>query len=329
MNEKMWRFLKKLCLGVAMPMMLFAAAALLWHAGTQRQTTRPDTTGAPEASLLTVLTDTGARQMALESYLVGVLLGEMPTSFELEALKAQAVAARTYALQRAEAGQPHGACTVCTNATCCQAFTDPMDYLAGGGTEAGLQRARQAVQDTAGQVITYDGALIVSTFFCCAGDATEDAAAVWGEDYPYLRSVPSPGEEDTAFYTETKTFSPQEFQQALGVRLEGGVDSWFGEMVYTNGGGVESLAICGIPFQGTTLRQLLQLRSTAFAVTVRHGQILIRTKGYGHRVGLSQYGANAMAKEGEGYKSILTYYYQGTEIVQYSDISGKDYKIFS
>lgn len=259
--------------------------------------------------------------MDLEEYLVGVVLAEMPASFETEALKAQTVAARTYAGKIHNAGQKHGNGSVCTDSQCCQAYLSPDDYLSKGGSVQAVEKVRNAVSATAGEVLTYDGSLIEATYFSCSGGSTEDAKAVWGADFPYLRSVSSPGEEGAEFYRDTVNFSKEMLEMKLGVKLEEDPDTWLGTVTRTQGDGVKTIEIGGKVFQGTQLRQLLGLRSTSFtAATGSHG-LTIETKGYGHRVGMSQYGADAMAVSGKDYREILGYYYQGTELSQYIDTS--------
>ena len=194
------------------------------------------------------------------------------------------------------------------------------DYLLEGWNGRYVDRVREAVQATRGEVITYDGKLIRATYFSCSGGATEAAVAVWGRDYPYLQSVKSPGEEETVYYTDTTSFTPEAFQEALGTSLVGPVEIWFGELRYTDGGGVDSMDIGGVSYRGTTLRALLGLRSTVFEIVASEERILFITKGYGHRVGMSQYGADALASEGNAYGYILKYYYQGTEIVDFHQI---------
>ena len=258
------------------------------------------------------------REMDLEEYLVGVVLAEMPASFEEEALKSQAVVARTYAIRAKEGKGKHDDGDICGDSACCQGYLAPIAY---GGTAEALSKVRNAVESTAGQVLTYEGKLIEATYFSCSGGTTEDAVAVWGRDVAYLKSVPSPGEEDATYFTDQKTFTSEEFQAALGIRLKGTPSTWFSDVSYTAGGGVDHMTIGGVSYRGTTLRTLLGLRSTAFSVSVRNGWILIETSGYGHRVGMSQYGANARAKEGDTYDRILTYYYYGVDVVQYFEVA--------
>lgn len=254
--------------------------------------------------------------MDMDAYLVGVVLAEMPASFEPEALKAQAVVARTYTRRAYVTGGKHGDGSICTQSNCCQAYITEEEYLQKGGSWESVDKIRSAVHATSGYVLTYEGALIEATYFSCSGGTTEDAAAVWGTDFPYLRSVESPGEENAAYYIDTVCFTSREFQKALGLSLSGVPSQWLGAVNYTAGGGVDTMVIGGETFGGTKLRTLLGLRSTAFTMTADGDTITVTTKGFGHRVGMSQYGADAMAVTGSNYEQILAHYYQGTELTR-------------
>ncbi len=260
---------------------------------------------------LTVQTASGnLKQMTLEEYLTGVVLAEMPVSFETEALRAQAVVARTYTRKRLE-GSKHGAAAVCTEANCCQGFRTEQEHMDRGGTTQQVERVRQCVADTDGEVLIYEGELIDATYFSCSGGSTEDAVAVWGRDVPYLQAVESPGEEDAPRYEQRVSFTPENFKVMTGCAGHGDPADWFGGVRYTEGDGVETMEICGETFTGTQLRQMLGLRSTKFTIGVEDGYIVVTTLGFGHRVGMSQYGAQAMALEGYGYQEILRHYYTG------------------
>ena len=277
------------------------------------------TTPEEPTTMIPVLQTDGTQEMiSLENYLVSVLLGEMPMDFDIEALKAQAVVARTYTLRRNRVAPKHENGAICTQSVCCQAYCNTQDYLSNGGTEESVKKAISVVDATRGQVITYHGDLIEATYFSCSGGRTEDALAVWGTDIPYLQAVDSPGEENAAHYTDSVSFTETEFMQRLGLRLTGSPTDWFGTVTYTDGGGVDSMVIGGVTFQGTELRQKLGIRSTAFAVTPLGKTIHITTKGFGHRVGMSQYGAEAMAVNGSSYQKILAHYYPGTIITSYN-----------
>lgn len=314
--------IRQLALGGLLPALVLLAVVLLLP---QRPAPSEPSAGAttaptePEQAelVLSVLSGDSCQAMPLEEYLLGVVLGEMPASFASQALQAQAVAARTYTLKQCISVRRHGENTLCTDHTCCQAYTDPRDYVAAGGSWSSVERVRNAVESTAGQVLQFDGELIYATYFSCAGGQTEAAVAVWGQDYPYLQSVPSPGEEGATWFTDEKTFTSQQLQQALAVRLDGSVRSWFGDVTFTDGGGVDRIEIGGVSYRGVTIRSLLGLRSTAFTVSFSGDSVTFHTRGYGHRVGLSQYGANAMALEGYDYCQILSHYYPGTVLVQY------------
>lgn len=276
---------------------------------------QPTEPPVPEKVNISVLMDGQVVQMDLEEYLVGVILAEMPASFELEALKAQAVVARTYALRCAG---KHTQGSICTDFACCQAYIPPEKYLTDyNGTWAGLEKIREAVTATRGKVLTYDGKLVLSTYFSCSGGSTEDAASVWGQDIPYLQAVESPGEEYAAVYADSVSFTAEQFQNRLGVILPGTPQSWFGTITYTSGGGVETIEIGGACYRGTTLRTLLGLRSTVFTLKITENTITVETRGFGHRVGMSQYGADAMAAGGSSYSEILSHYYRGTQLTDY------------
>ena len=300
--------------------MLLTAEEFLKHRGwdlVQVETeplefTQPGEPGETQTLSIPVLQDDGSiGQMALEEYLTCVVLAEMPADFEAEALKAQAVVARTYCLKRTTTGFKHESGAVCTDSTCCQAFCLPEDYLREGGKESALDKVRNAVQKTQGQVLTYDGALIEATYFSCSGGMTEDAAAVWGTDIPYLQAVSSPGEEGATHYVDTVSFSASQFAKTIGCDRE---NLSIGSITYTEGGGVNTIQIGDEEYSGTELRQLLGLRSTAFVITNLEDSVIITTKGFGHRVGMSQYGADAMAVQGSNYTEILAHYYPGTTL---------------
>lgn len=262
--------------------------------------------------VLRVETADGVEEMTLHTYLTGVVLAEMPTDFAPEALKAQAVASRTYALRKI-ATKKHEDADVCGSFSCCQAWTPIGEYEGTGALEA----AENAVAQTDGLVVTYEGELIDATFFSCAAGMTEAAAAVWGSEVPYLQAVESPEHEEK--YEETVTFGAAEFAEKLHElhpesELTGAPDGWFGEERRTPGGGLESIRIGDTEFRGTELRTALSLRSTVMFFSPDDDCVTVRTSGYGHRVGLSQYGADVLAEEGADFEEILLHYYQGTAI---------------
>ena len=298
-------------LGFWVPALLLGGAALL----SEKMPDKPEPvifeTLDVESPEISVLTEDGTvRVMELEDYLIGVVLAEMPASFEREALKAQAVVARTYSLR----SRRHADANVCMDSTCCQAYISPTDYLAAGGAAADATRVAEAVLETEGQVLTYQGELIEATYFSCSGGTTEDAAAVWGTEVAYLRATVSPGEEEASHYRDTIVLTWTEFAKKLGFKPEGDPRQWIAAPSYTNGGGIERVMIAGREYTGVMLRQLLELPSTACTFFPGEGSVQITTRGYGHRVGMSQYGADAMAAQGCDYQTILSHYYPETTL---------------
>lgn len=300
--------------------MLFGMPWVIFGLLSRPQEQLPEATSqvtyATEPGEVNVWMEDHAVSMPLSEYLTGVLLREVPASFHMEAKKAQAVVARTYTLRTVASKDKHPEQSICTDSTCCQAYRSPQDYIAAGGSQQAVNEARRAVSETGGMVVTYHGELIDATYFSCSGGQTEDAVAVWGNDVPYLQSVESPGEEDATYYTDETSFSASQFQQALGVKLTGKPEAWIEEITYTRGGGVETALIGGKEYSGTALRSALGLRSTAFTVEVEDQTLTFVTKGFGHRVGMSQYGADAMAETGSTWQDILHHYYADIEIIK-------------
>ena len=257
--------------------------------------------------------------MELEAYLIGVILAEMPTTFELAALEAQAVVARTYALKRYQEKR-HADGAVCTDSACCQAYIAIADYLDGLGYAEDVAIARNAVQATTGMVLLYEDALAEATYFHSSGGRTEDAVAVWGAAYPYLQAIDSPGEEQMEHYSAQVFYDKSTLEQLVGLHLSNSPESWVGRITYTTGGGVDTIIFGGRAFTGIQLRKLLNLNSTAFTIQPETGGISITTLGKGHRVGMSQCGAQAMALKGSTYQQILCYYYPGTRIDKIEDV---------
>ena len=305
---------------------LALGAVLLIPSGSARGEAAPQETlllvvEAPSAKeTITVLRDGDAQEEDFETYLTQVVLSEMPADFATEALKAQAVAARTFA-RRQMAGGKHADADVCSQSACCQAClsVDALQERYGAAFDAAWDKASNAVQQTQDEVLTYGGALIDAVYFSCSGGRTEAAVAVWGGEIPYLQSVPSPGEEDAPRETETLTFTAEEFRDRItparpDADLSGAPETWFGAVRYTAGGGIGTLELGDASFTGTELRRLLGLRSTDIEFSPQEDGVTVTTHGFGHRVGLSQYGAEAMAQAGRRFDEILLHYYQGTEI---------------
>lgn len=298
-------------LGMLLPGILLNAAVFRERQLEAEAVAEEVTVSETGLSILVKAPDTDPVFMDMDDYLTGVLLAEMPAQFHEEALKAQAVAARTYTWKARQTGGKHGDGSVCTEPSCCQGFLTEESYLSRGGLPENLEKLRYCVNETSPMVILYRGELIEATYFSSSGGTTESALAVWGTDYPYLRSVSSPEE---ASVSESRMFSADSFQKLLGRDLPEDPTSWFGEVEYTQGGGIANLEIAGESYSGVALRALLGLRSTDFSIEAADNTIIITTKGHGHRVGMSQHGANTMANSGSNYQKILQHYYPGTTL---------------
>ena len=278
-----------------------------------------ETPSYDQQTSIRLLIDGQTKELSLHDYLIGVVMSELPADFAHEAMRAQAIASRTFALHCAK----HEGANVCADSGCCQCWTDgeTLRERFGDGYAAFRARAEEAVESTDGQVLEYDSALIDATFFSCSGGMTEDAVAVWGGSVPYLRAVKSPGEEQAGnFHTEVR-FSAEEFAGIIlaetpQARLTGDPAAWLGKVEQTPGSGVGIMEIGGAELTGTALRRLFGLRSTRFSVTWDGEGFLFDVYGCGHRVGMSQYGAQAMAQEGADAETILKAYYTGVALVR-------------
>lgn len=318
MKQKYLQIAAAFLIGLIVPFLVLQIGASSVTPETQDTTqstfVETEPTMANPITYIQVLNPSGETvQMDLEEYLIGVVLAEMSTSYDVDALCAQAVVARTYALKR-QGELRHPMQAICTDAGCCQAYVSEKDYLNGLGYQEDIDKTREAVSKTEGMVLTYEGKVIEATYFSCSGGKTEDAVAVWGVAYPYLQAVLSPGEENMKNYRKEMFFTKEELEISLGQPLPEDPHQWFGATTYTAGGGVERVEIAGEVYSGLQLRTLLKLNSTAFSVKVRDGGVIITTAGKGHRVGMSQSGAQAMALRGYTYPTILTYYYPGAVI---------------
>ena len=272
------------------------------------------------------LADGTVATMAMDDYLWCVVAAEMPAAFEPEALKAQAVAARTYTYAKMERTTgTHPEADVCTDITCCQAYRTREDAAASWGTNAQMytDKIAAAVADTDGVAVLYEGSPIQAVFFSSADGRTVDAVEVWGNSVPYLTGVDSPEGEEVPNYHSTVTLTAEEFKSKLlakypGADLSGDPSGWFSHTVSNSAGGVSSVDVGGVTVSGQELRTLFSLRSTSFIVSAGAEGVTFSVTGYGHGVGMSQYGANALAQEGKSYEEILKWYYTGVEVEQYT-----------
>ncbi len=320
MKETILQIVAAILLGLMIPGAIIRMTAAVPDSASPEDTTQPSVEQETGQTGIWVLTNEGNTQwMALQEYLTGVILAEMPTTYEHNALCAQAVVARTYALKRQQ-GERHPMGAVCTDPGCCQAYIEVSQYLDGHGYEEDVRIARAAVDDTADFVVTYANELIEATYYHCSGGRTEEAIVVWGVDYPYLQVVESPGEEGMDGYAESVWYSADDLEEMLDRELPGDAKNWLGWTTYTVGGGVEHMLFAGIQYTGVELRRMLKLNSTVFTMTVEGDGLRIDTLGKGHRVGMSQTGAQVMALNGNTWEQIIAHYYPGTRIDKMEDV---------
>ncbi len=272
-------------------------------------------------------TETGeVMEIAVREYVIGAVCAEMPASFEVEALKAQAVAAHTYAHRLALLAQNgtdkslKGA-YFSDDSSKYQAFytNDEIREVYGERYDEYYGKVSAAVDAVLPEILTYEDAPIIAAFHAMSSGRTESAEHVWGTQTAYLVPVDSSTDLQAPRYEQTAVFSQEEVQKLLegareGLLLSGGAEEWFSVPEITESGTVLQIHAGNCIFTGQEIRSLFSLRSAAFTVDFADGEFTFTTKGYGHNVGMSQYGANAMAKEGKNYREILAYYYTGTEI---------------
>jgi len=270
---------------------------------------------------LSVLFDEEIREMTMERYLIGVVAAEMPASFEREALKAQAVAARTNALHSIHINQKirHPEANVCTDHTCCTAYYDDerLQEAWGNNYDVFILKIISAVIDTDGLHISYNNQPIQAVFHSSSNGMTESGGNVWSDNPPYLRSVHSPETaEDVPDFVVTVDLTYDEFTETFldeypGAIFEDDPNDWFADIEYTESGRIYGVTIGGIPIRGTQFRRLFDLRSTFITFEIYGEHISLTTTGFGHGVGMSQYGANVMAQQGIAFRDILRAYYFG------------------
>lgn len=265
--------------------------------------------------------------MKIGEYLKGVVSAEMPADFEKEALKAQAVAARSYLYARIKeyekSGTPeeHKGAQTCTDPAHCKAWISEearKNAWDADKREANWEKITQAVDDTKGMIATYNGECIKAFFHSTSSGKTERSADVWGGDLPYLQSVDSPGDLQSPKYAGECTIAIDEFKKKAeenisGINWEAGI---IGEIQRSGAGGIMTIVVGGVQIKGTQLRTIYDLKSTNAEINVTDTEIHITTKGYGHGVGMSQYGANYFAQQGMDYEQILKTYYTGIEVTK-------------
>ena len=283
----------------------------------------PQTVRDTEAQV-TLLVDGETRQISVRDYLMGAVAAEMPASFEPEALKAQAVALRTYLARKlVHPSSAHPEADICADSGCCAAWRSQEQLREKWGDAYGDNAARiaAAVEGTDGMILSFGGEPILAVFHSSSAGRTEDASEVWQSALPYLVSVESPETADTVpNYVVSVAFTPEEFCETVSAAhpeasFSGAPETWIADPVLTPSGRLDQVTVGGVTLTGREVRSLFGLRSTAVTFDVSAEAVTVTSTGYGHGVGMSQYGAQTMALQGKGFEEILENYYPGAELV--------------
>lgn len=251
-------------------------------------------------------------KMNLEDYIVGVLAGEMPINFDDEALKAQAVASRSYAMKKIMYNKNKEYDVVDTTTNQVYLDNDTLKKSWGNNYERNISKLKKIVLETNNEFALYNNEIIDAFFFSTSTGVTENSEDVFGKAQPYLKSVASTFDEISPLYRIKKEYSINEFYEKLSLKYQDKINIKYTDISST--GKVAKLKINNKEFNSKTIVEAFELKSYYFKIEQQNNKIIITTSGYGHGVGMSQYGANGMAKKGYNYKEILKYYYQGIEI---------------
>ncbi|MBR2405202.1 MAG: stage II sporulation protein D [Clostridia bacterium] len=260
-------------------------------------------------------------KLDIEDYISGVVAAEMPATFGEEALKSQAVAARTYALRKINKDAPeHKGADLCTDFAHCQAYYDEKQMREKWGSKSDfyINKINDSVLSTKGEYLSYNNEIASTVFHACSNGITENSQDVWGGSFPYLICVDSPGDMQNPNYITHLSVPKADFVNKLNEFIgEQKIESEtliINEPKLTEGGNVKSINVSGIEFEGTQLRKVFGLKSSAFTLKYDDETLIFDVYGSGHGVGMSQYGAQAMAIDGADYKTILSHYYPGTNL---------------
>ena len=251
-------------------------------------------------------------EMSSTDYIFGVVAAEMPALYESEALKAQAVAAYTYACYNRN-NNSNKEYDVSTDFNTSQSFIaeDDVDEKWGSKTEEYKEKIKKAIRDTNGYVIKYNDEIILSVYHAISSGRTEDCKNVWGKEYPYLKSVDCSFDKNAENYSTKVEFTNKQKKEKLGdiVNEKTSPEDYFGDISLSKTGLVKEIQICNKNYKGSEIREALELRSSNFDVEYKNKKFTFTVYGYGHGVGMSQFGANELAKQGKDFKEILEYFY--------------------
>ena len=273
-------------------------------------TSSNNTTNSSVSEITVYRSNGSVINLNMTDYLIGVVSSEMPASFNFEALKAQSVLARTYALKAKQTGKK------LTDTVSTQSYIDidQMKNKWGNSFNTYYNKIKNAVENTNGEYLSYNGNYIEALYHSTNNGKTESSLDVFGNYYPYLISVSSEYDKNASSYLRTINMPLDTISNKLGVSLNN--DSVISILSYTDGGNIKEININGNNFSGKKVRELLGLRSADFDISISDNNANITTRGYGHGVGMSQYGANGMANAGYSYKDILSHYYPGTTLTK-------------
>lgn len=265
-------------------------------------------------------------EMKLDEYLYGVVSAEMPVSFEKEALKAQSIVARTYTIYKIiHNGGKHGEADICDDSSCCQAWISKQDRLSKWEElerESNWNKIMQAVNETKGKIITYKGEPINAFFHSNSGGSTEAPINVWGgSGYPYLQTVETSGEDSYTQYNSEVNLSKKELINKMKEKYQDFSINFEEEnpikiLEYTEGKRVKTIKIGNKNLSGVEVRSIFTLKSANFNVEIKDDNIKFSVIGYGHGVGMSQTGADSLAKQGKNSDEIITHFYTGVDVTE-------------
>ena len=301
---------------------------------TQEETVEPQNTEYDYQKYKTIkllhLSTGQVEELNIDEYLYGVVSSEMPASFELEALKAQALVARTYTIYQINNNKgKHENEDICTDFNCCQAWISKEEMMAKWAPEDAenyWNKIVQAVDETKGKAIAYNGQVINAFFHANSGGITESSLNIWGGiDYPYLKSVETAGEEGYTQYASKVTLSHQDLLNKIQEKYQDCDIDFSGQdcikiIDYTTSGRVKTIKFGNKEIAGTEARTLLGLKSANFTFTISAENVTFTVTGYGHGVGMSQTGADALAKTGANYEEIIKHYYTDVEIIEVNSL---------
>lgn len=269
--------------------------------------------------------DDSVTKMSMRDYCVGVVAAEMPAAYEPEALKAQALASITYAQYAKDNADSDSKGDIAADSSVNQGYltVDEMRERWGDSFDEYYEKICSAVDAVANYRIYYDSKPINALYHAISSGKTEDAAVLWGGDIPYLKSEDSSEDKLSPRYSVSTAFTPEQFKERCaafdGVKLPENEEDWVKNIKKSDAGTVVSIEIGGVKLSGTRVREAFSLRSPSFDMDYENGRFTFKTYGYGHGVGMSQYGANRMAENGAKYNEIISHYYKGVSIVNVTE----------